>query len=168
MKASSTSIAAERKRDVSIDRAVVLDHVVEQHAEIRLVDADGVLHRLGRQADLVADDRAALGALDAHPFALDGVGILDGDVGVRMREDVDRIAAFLGFLERMGQALDQVGCKHGVHSSSATPLRSVPMPGDSTSTTSPGFSQPADPGASRCRWACRSGSGRRAAAWQRC
>ncbi len=62
--------------------AIGKEHVVEQHAGIRLVDIERALHRLRGQADLVALDDAAFGDLDLDPRLLDRIGILDGDVGI--------------------------------------------------------------------------------------
>ena len=61
--------------------AIGKEHVVEQHAGIRLVDIERALHRLRGQADLVAFDDAALGDLDLDPCLLDRVGVVDGDAG---------------------------------------------------------------------------------------
>ena len=74
----------------------VADHlVVEDIAVVRLVDHRGALHRLGGEADLVADDLAALRHLALHHLGGDGVGILDGDGG---KGDVQlgRLFAILG------------------------------------------------------------------------
>ena len=58
-KASSTSIRGAMEAIGRNRRGVGIEHVVEQHAVIRLGDPDCVLHRLRSQADLVALDDAA-------------------------------------------------------------------------------------------------------------
>ena len=59
----------------------VADHlVVENVAVVRLVDLRGALHGLGGEADLVADELAALLQLALHHVGGDGVRVLDGDV----------------------------------------------------------------------------------------
>ena len=52
---------AHRDRAAAVDSAVADVHVVEQVAEVRLVDAELVLHRLRGGADLAADDGRARG-----------------------------------------------------------------------------------------------------------
>jgi hypothetical protein len=63
-----------------------IEHVGEQHAVIRLGNADGVLHRFRCQADLVPLDDAAAGELQLGPGALNGVGVLDREIRIFARE----------------------------------------------------------------------------------
>jgi len=78
----------------------VADHlVVEDVAVVRLVDHRGALHRLGGQADLVADELAALLQLALHHVGGDRVGVFDRDVG---KGDVQRWRLFM-LLGRLDQ-----------------------------------------------------------------
>ncbi len=65
-------------RDVA---AVVEKHVVQQRAIVRLANLRAGLHRFGGQADLMALQHAAFGDFQADPFALNGVGVFNGDLG---------------------------------------------------------------------------------------
>jgi hypothetical protein len=67
----------------------VEEHVVQQRAVVRLADLRAGLHRFGGQADLVALQHAAFGDFQADPFALDGVGVVDGDRRVVQRDRAD-------------------------------------------------------------------------------
>jgi hypothetical protein len=67
----------------------VEEHVVQQRAVVRLANLRAGLHRFGGQADLVALQHAAFGDFQADPFALDGVGVVDGDRRVVQRDLAD-------------------------------------------------------------------------------
>ena len=82
------------------EAAIGKEHVVEQHAGIRLVDIERALHRLRGQADLVAFDDAALGDLDLDPGLLDRVGVRDGDAGMIQRQLPDLLAGFFRLMSR--------------------------------------------------------------------
>jgi hypothetical protein len=84
------------------------EHVVEQHAGIRLVDVKRTLHRLRGQADLVAFDDASLRDLDVDPRLLDCVGITHADVGKILRELSDLRAGFLRLVQTARASLDIV------------------------------------------------------------
>ena len=88
--------------------AVGKEHVVEQNAGIRLVDIERALHRLGGEADLVTPDHAALGDLDLDPRLLDGIGILDGDAGMILRQLPDLRAGLLGLMQPLGRQANPV------------------------------------------------------------
>ena len=97
--------------DEAVDRhqaAIGKEHVVEQHAGIRLVDVERALHRLRGQADLVAFDDAALGELDLDPRLLDRVGVVDGDAGMIQRELPDLLAGLFRLMQPFGGAADIV------------------------------------------------------------
>ena len=84
----------------------VADHlVVEDVAVVRLVDHRGALHRLRGQADLVADQLAALLDLALHHVGGDGVGILDGDVREGLRERRRLFAVFRRLHQNVGGLL---------------------------------------------------------------
>ncbi len=71
------------------------DHlVVEDEAEIRLIDHRRTLHRLGGQAHFVADQLGAGRDLAVRDLGRDRIGILDGDAGKGHRQ-LDRLFAFL-------------------------------------------------------------------------
>ena len=127
--------AIERNR-----RGVGIEHVGEQHAVIGLGDADGVLHRLRGQADLVALDDAAAAELQLGPGALDRVGVLDGEAGIVPGEHRDQRLGAFGFIEARARR-SIVAVSSMIYCSAATTLRSTPIRLDSTSTTSPTFSQ---------------------------
>jgi hypothetical protein len=78
------------------------EHVVEQHAGIRLVDIERALHRLRGQADLVALHHAPLGELDLDPGLLNRIGVIDGDVGKFQRELSDLRARLLRPMQAFG------------------------------------------------------------------
>ena len=91
-KASSASTRVPMKRSRRHEAAIGEEHVVEQHAGIRLVDIERALHRLGGEADLVAFDDAAFGELDVDPRLLDRIGVRDGDAGMIERDLADLLA----------------------------------------------------------------------------
>ena len=66
--------------------AVGHHHVVEQVAVVRLVDLRGALHRLGGEADLVADQLGAGRDPALGHLGRDRIGVLDGDVGPGLGE----------------------------------------------------------------------------------
>ena len=98
---------AEHERELDLDPrhavvgvrhldAVVQQHVVQQMAVVRLVDLRGLLHRLRRQPDLVADDLRAGGGLVPDDLGLYRVGILDRDIGQRLGQLPHRLPLGLG------------------------------------------------------------------------
>src|SRR5690606_22197399 len=89
-----------------------------------------------------ADNPVAGGALLVDPSGLDGIGVIHVHARMAHAEQADLAAHALGLVQSLGGVGD-LGGRHGhaVVTSSMTPLRSVPMPSASTSTTSPGLSQ---------------------------
>ena len=90
------------------EAAVGEEHVVEQHAGIRLVDVERALHRLGGEADLVAFDDAAFGELDVDPRLLDRIGVRDGDAGMIERDLADLPPGLFGLMQPLGGEADLV------------------------------------------------------------
>jgi len=90
------------------EAAIGKEHVVEQHAGIRLIDQKRALHRLRGQPDLVAFDDAALGDLDRDPRLLDRIGILDGDGGIILRQLPDLRTGPLRLMKPLGGKTDIV------------------------------------------------------------
>jgi len=74
------------------------EHVINQDAKIRFTDANRVLHRLGRETDLVAPDGAARGNLQRNPSLLNRVGVLDRHIRVIERKHADRSARLFGLI----------------------------------------------------------------------
>src|SRR6185437_16051331 len=114
--------------------AVAVGHVVEEDAEVGFGDADGALHRLRRQADLVALDAATLAQLERCPRLLDRVGVLDGHAGVLERKLATRGARPVGVVEALRGLRELLGREaHDEAFSARTALRSTPTPETSTS-----------------------------------
>ena len=90
------------KRSIGMLAAVGKKHVVEQHAVIGLADIRGILHGLGREADLVAFHHAAGFGLQRHPGLLHGVGIVDGHGRMLDRKLADLSAGALRFIQPLG------------------------------------------------------------------
>src|SRR5579872_6327025 len=88
--------------------AIGKEHVVEQHAGIRLVDIERALHRLRGQADLVSLDQAALGAFDLDPGLLDRIGVGNRDGRTFLRQLPDLRARLLRLVKALGRASDLV------------------------------------------------------------
>lgn len=93
--------------------ALLEEHVVEQGAIVRFADIRRDLHGARGQADLVALEHAPVGDLALDPGALDGVGVLDGDVRVVEGELPYLLARAFGGVEAVGGVLDQAGIEHG-------------------------------------------------------
>ena len=79
----------------------------QQHAEQRLGHAH--LHLLGArgQAELGADDPLPRGHPPGHPFGLDGVALLQGEVGEAVGQPGDGDAVAHGRLEAVGAVGDR-------------------------------------------------------------
>src|SRR3546814_150247 len=58
-------------------------------------------------------DAAAFGDFEVQPLALDGVAVVDGDLGVLQRDLADLGAAALGLVQAGGEFLDSGGVEHG-------------------------------------------------------
>ncbi len=107
----------DARHDETADRDVAAfreEHVVEKATAIRLGDIRRALHRSRGEADLVALQRASLGNLVAHPFALDGVGVLDGNVGKVERKLPYLGAALLSRVQTGGASRDDGRIEHGL------------------------------------------------------
>ena len=105
----------DHRHDETIARnlaAVGKNHVVEQRAEIGLVDLRRHLHRARSQPDLVANDLAPLGDLDIDPRLLDRVGVGDGDLRMVERYLADLLAAFLRLVEAARGRRDNLLSEH--------------------------------------------------------
>jgi hypothetical protein len=90
------------------------EHVIQQHARIRLVDVERALHGLRGQADLVASDDTAFAKLDVDPGLLNRVGVPDGDGGIILRQLPDLLARLLRLVQAGRATLDIVGGeRHG-------------------------------------------------------
>ena len=87
-------------------RLAVLDpHVGEEVTEVGLVDAQHLLHRLGREPDLLPDDLFAGGLAAFDVRELDRVGVVGRELGsARERRDLRALA--LGGEELVGKRLD--------------------------------------------------------------
>jgi hypothetical protein len=94
------------------DRAVAVEHVIEEHAVIGLVDADGRLHCLGGQADLVTFDGKSARQLELGPGALDCIGVLDREVRMLQREHADQPLGAFGLVETLCELRDPLWLKH--------------------------------------------------------
>ena len=110
-------------------------HVIQQHAGIRRVDGQRLLHGAAGQADLPADRARPCGDLLRHHLRLHGIGLIQRDRRVGHRQQPDLPPRPFRLHQRRGGGRDLV-----FGHSSATPFTSAPMPSARTSTTSPGFS----------------------------
>ena len=120
------------------DGAVAVEHVVEQDAEIGLGDADGTLHGLRGEADLVPLDDAAVALLQGHPRVLDGIGVVDRHARVLERELAAGDARALRLVEPERGGLELLGLHaHAFTSSRCTTFFRTPTPDTSISTASP-------------------------------
>jgi hypothetical protein len=88
------------------------DGVVEHHAVVRLADAGRLLHGLGRQSDLAADQAPAGREVLVAPHALDRVRVLHRRLGVARRDPGDDPVRAVGLGQLVGQRGDVVGMKH--------------------------------------------------------
>ena len=97
------------------------DHVVEQRAEVGLVDLHLLLHRPRRQADLAADELGAIGDLQVDPCLLHDVGVVDRQVRVLDGDRVDGLDLAACPLVALGELERELGGDHRV-----TPWPSAP------------------------------------------
>src|SRR5262249_28822298 len=88
-------------------RAVLIKHVVEQHAVIGFVDVEHRLHGPRGKADLMSDNFATLGELDIDPRLLHRVPVGIGDLGKLGGRKPDHLPGLLGFVKFSGQSLDR-------------------------------------------------------------
>src|SRR5262249_32958067 len=117
--------------------AVVIEHVVEQRAVIRLVDVRGNLHRARRKPDLMALYRAAVVDLERDPAFLDGVRVVDRHAGKLQRELPALGARLLRLLEPRGEPGD-LGCiDHPYYYRYTIRFSTRPSPSISVTTSSP-------------------------------
>ena len=106
----------DTRNDKAIDgnvAAVVEEHVVQQRAVVRLAYLGAGLHRFGGEADLVALQHASFGNLQADPFALDGVGVVDGDRRVVERDLADLLPGLFRLMQTMGDQGMGMFVEHG-------------------------------------------------------
>jgi hypothetical protein len=82
---------------LQVDHVAVLDeHAVQQHAVVGFVDAEHLLHRLRRQADLAAADAFAVRDPPVDVDRLDRVGVLDRQIGMLIGERRYRDCRLIG------------------------------------------------------------------------
>ena len=93
--------------------AVVEEHIVQQRAVVWLADLRAGLHRFGGEADLVAFQHAAFGNFQAHPFALDGVGVFNGDLRILKRDRADLLPGLFRLMQAVGDQGMGVFVEHG-------------------------------------------------------
>ena len=93
--------------------AVMEEHIVQQGAVIWLADLRAGLHRLRSKADLVAFQGAAFGDFQAYPFALDGVGVVNGDLRVIQRDRADLLPGLFRLMQAMGNQGVGLFVEHG-------------------------------------------------------
>jgi hypothetical protein len=80
-------------------------HIVEQMAIIRLVDLRRLLHGLGGESDLMADQLAAFRHFLPLHLVLNRVSVLERDRGPGRRELHHRLAIALGGQQQLGRLL---------------------------------------------------------------
>ena len=92
------------------DRVAVLDeHLVGEHAEVRLVHPEKGLHGLAGQADLAADDLLARGDTPLDVDRLDRVGVLDVESVVAVGQGGDGFGRAIGLPQLVGEVLMEGG-----------------------------------------------------------
>ena len=112
-----------------------------------------LLHGARGEADLVAAHGPPRLLLERHPGALDRVGVLDGHVRVGERATADLGAPVARPRRAAARCLRRLSRRSLARLQLRRRRRcaAAPMPDTSTSTTSPGFSHPADRSARRHR-----------------
>jgi hypothetical protein len=80
-------------------------HVVEQVAEVRLIDLRRGLHRFRGQSNLVADDACTLLHLLPDHLTLYRIGVFDTDVRERLRQLQRRLTILFGREQNSGSSL---------------------------------------------------------------
>ncbi|MBG9886967.1 hypothetical protein ABE10_10495, partial [Bacillus toyonensis] len=94
------------------DRAVLPHRVVEHHPVVGLGDAGRLLHGLGGEPDLPADETASRSDPRVPPHALDRVGVLDRGLRVARRDAGDDALGPIGLGELVRDLRDRVGVQH--------------------------------------------------------
>src|SRR5215469_7241215 len=87
-------------------RAVLIKHVVEQHAVIGFLDVEHRLHGPRGKADLVPDNFTTLGKLEIDPCFLHRVPVGIGDFGILGGRKPDNLPGLFGFVKLSGQSRD--------------------------------------------------------------
>ncbi|MDT9699205.1 hypothetical protein [Streptomyces sp. P17] len=77
-----------------------MDHVVQQMAEVRLVDPEEPLHRGRGEADLVADDGGPVGQSPVDVVPLHGMGVGRLEARQQGRQRLDRIRSALALAQQ--------------------------------------------------------------------
>ena len=92
-----------------------MQHVVEEDAEIGLIDARSQLHGAGGEADFMANDALAPGHLALHPGALHRIAVGHREPLGAGGELGNGLSGLLRFVELLGPAVDGVGGEdHGI------------------------------------------------------
>src|SRR4029434_6588320 len=81
------------------DRSILQHHVIKNVAIIGLIDVEHFLHRLAREADLLAHDLGAVGLLHLDQRQLNSVGLFRVDLRILFRKWTKRALIFFGFIE---------------------------------------------------------------------
>jgi hypothetical protein len=117
-------VAFEHERDLRFDLrldqrrkrhrlAVAVRHRREQRTEVRLIDAELLLHRRRSQADLPADDTLAVGLAQVVVDLLDRIGERRVASRTRIAQRCDRPARRLCFTQARGHRSNAVVIRHG-------------------------------------------------------
>ena len=98
------------RRDEALERdvrALLEEHVVHQRGVVGLGDLRSLLHRPRREADLAAANGATVGDFEPHPFALDGIAVLDRHRRMRLREVTQLGARLARVVQLAGETFDR-------------------------------------------------------------
>ena len=96
-------------------RSVRDQHVIEQSPVVRFRDLGRDLHGAGGEANLVANDLAAILLAQFHPRALDGIAVFDIHGGIKTRKVFKLGACVLRFVQLACQRGMQCGAEiHGM------------------------------------------------------
>ena len=87
-------------------------HVLEQSAEIRLINLAGLLHSAAGQANFVAYHLVAFGEFERHPCAVDTVAILNGHSRKTFGEMFDLHARFFCVIQLCSELCDDFSAQH--------------------------------------------------------
>nr|ACN62969.1 2-oxopent-4-dienoate hydratase [Diaphorobacter sp. PCA039] len=104
--------------------AFVEDHAVGQPAKVRLEHAQHVHHGLGGHANFFAHHFFTGSQAAGQHFLLDGVGVVDGDVGVAVGQGLQHPALRQGLVQLVAQLFDQ-GRGHGHEDSLDKDVRKI-------------------------------------------
>jgi len=96
----------DARRDERLERNVAAgleEHVVHERREVGLGDLRRLLHRARGEPYLASADRAAVRHFELHPFALDGIAVLDGHAGMLLGKVAKLGPALAGVVEPLGE-----------------------------------------------------------------